>query len=423
MMKGKRHKTAWLIGAALFVGSVSLSSAQANVIEAYPNCGYEILGPNGCEVPAAVQEATNTANQVTTSTTTEIKKTVTQVENNLNQKVNEANQIAYNSQTDTLSQQTQPSYDYSTADNCAPIEIKPTGNATVEVKPGPTPPSMDTILKKEERTIEGWGREFKNKDAFTLLQIIRDFIKNSPPPPKTQILNAPDNCCYATLVKPPVYKEIEIEYVKHDPKYQINVTPPQFNKTYIKQEVLVRPAYTEKVCTEPKYAPVTENVTIPVIEEENGVICKKLKPIPVTRMKLVEPPKCKIIKHPAKYAIVKIPVEKLVKDATCSCTPGKPEIAKLEKTIKVQDPQLIWDAILCEDNLGPEQIKLIQQKLQQLRYYNGPINGRLDDNTLAAVVKFQIDHDLPAGYISIETLEKLGLYELAKNYTACELRK
>jgi peptidoglycan hydrolase-like protein with peptidoglycan-binding domain len=58
-----------------------------------------------------------------------------------------------------------------------------------------------------------------------------------------------------------------------------------------------------------------------------------------------------------------------------------------------------------------------------LGYYNGPINGLLDEKTMEAVVKFQVDHNLPAGNISIQTLEALGLNQLAKNYVACELRK
>jgi len=313
------------------------------------------------------------------------------------------------------------------SNTCSPVEtsveaqinVPPAKPCGEEVRPGPTPPPMKTILKKEEKTIVAWGPEYKQKDPMTLLYEIKSLIKNSPPPPKDKILNAPPNCCYAVVVKPPVYKEVVIEYVKHDPKYQINVTPPQFTTDYKTVKVLVKPAYTEKVCTEPKYEPVQEAVTVDAFVEKDGVICKTTEEIPVTRMKLVEPPKCKIIKHPPVYATVKVPVQKLVKDATCDCKPGKPIIDTKKVTIKVQDPQVIWDAILCDVNLKPHEVKLIQQKLAELGYYHGPIDGVLDDETLAAVVKFQIDHDLPAGHITIETLEKLGLGQLAKGYLQC----
>jgi hypothetical protein len=405
-MMRRNGKLLALGAAVLFVGGVA--SAEGVYLKAYPNCGYEILGPNGCGEAAQPAPAPQPAAQPAPQPVAQPAPQPVAVK----------------------PVQTEPVYTAQPANTCAPVEtsveaqisVPPAQPCGVEVKTGPTPPPMKTILRKEERTIVAWGPEYKNKDPMTLLQEIRTLIKKFPAP-KDAILNAPENCCYGMLVKPPVYKEVVIEYVKHDPKYQINVTPPKFEKAYKTVKVLVKPAYTEKVCTEPKYEPVVAKVKVATFTEKGNIVCKTAKEIPVTRMKLVEPPKCKIIKHPPVYATVKVPVEKLVQDATCDCKPGQPEIAKKVVTIKIQDPQVIWDAILCDVNLKPDEVKLIQQKLAELGYYNGPINGVLDDNTLAAVVKFQIDHDLPAGYISIQTLEKLGLHDLAKNYTACELQK
>jgi peptidoglycan hydrolase-like protein with peptidoglycan-binding domain len=135
---------------------------------------------------------------------------------------------------------------------------------------------------------------------------------------------------------------------------------------------------------------------------------------------MVQPPQCKKVLVPAEYKVIK--VKELVKDASCNKKPLPPKYDIVKKIVKVKDPEVIWDAILCNVNFKPMQIKQIQAKLKELGYYNGPISGELDDATMAAVVKFQVDHNLPAGQISIETLEKMGLKDLAQNYIKCEVK-
>jgi hypothetical protein len=298
----------------------------------------------------------------------------------------------------------------------------------VEVKEGPKPPKMATIVKKYEKTIVDWG-PYKQKSPEYLLAMMKNLIHNYPAP-KQSIINAPANCCYGMLVKPPVYKEVVIEYVKHDPKYNIQVTEPKFEKTYKTIKVLVKPGYYKKECENAKYEPKQEKVLLAPgsfkLVERNGIICKvKTPPVEktITRYVMVQPPKCKTVYYPPVYTTIKVPVYKLVKNASCNCQPGKPELATVSYKYMVRGPEVIWDAVLCDINLRPDEIKAIQAKLKELGYYNGPINGVLDEKTMAAVVKFQVDHNLPAGNVSIQTLEALGLNNLAKNYTACELQK
>jgi len=401
MMKGKKV----LLTAAVLFGSGVVSAAA---VQAYPNCGYKYLG-EGC-VPEEVQEAAVPA----------------QPEPVVAQPVEVAEPVA-------VAPAVEPTVD--TGATCSPVDVPANANVQipatgkpcrVEVKEGPRPPQLNTILKKYERTVETWG-EYKQKDPQYLLSMIRNLIQNFPAP-KEAILNAPANCCYGMLVRPPIYKEVVIEYVKHDPKYKIQVTKPEFQKVIKEIKVLVRPEYTEKVCEDAKYEPRQEKIQVAPpsfkLVEKNGVICKVQTPpkeVTITRYVMVEPPKCKTIYHAPVYATVKVPVYKLVKPATCDCQPGEPQIDKIVDRFMVEGPKVIWDAVLCDVNLRPDEIKLIQQKLAELGYYHGPINGVLDEATMMAVVKFQVDHDLPAGNISIETLEALGLHELAKNYTMCKL--
>lgn len=56
------------------------------------------------------------------------------------------------------------------------------------------------------------------------------------------------------------------------------------------------------------------------------------------------------------------------------------------------------------------QIRLVQQRLKDWGYYNGPITGYYGELTKAAVIKFQKKHGLNAeGYLGSLTLEKIGI--------------
>jgi spore cortex-lytic enzyme len=57
------------------------------------------------------------------------------------------------------------------------------------------------------------------------------------------------------------------------------------------------------------------------------------------------------------------------------------------------------------------QVRLVQQRLRDWGYYNGPVTGYYGELTKAAVIKFQKKHGLNAeGYLGPLTLEKIGIY-------------
>jgi Putative peptidoglycan binding domain len=67
--------------------------------------------------------------------------------------------------------------------------------------------------------------------------------------------------------------------------------------------------------------------------------------------------------------------------------------------------------IYAYDNLAPDQvIANVQVALQELGYYNGPINGFLDSATRAAIANYQQDHGLyVTSAIDEPTLAALGM--------------
>ncbi len=420
------------IKAALLLSTVALFGGQvasADAIQVYPNCGYDYLG-EGCapqEQPAPtppVEEKSASTSEEKPAAVTPQKEQRGGISENKQQQPQTSSAIesglgVYEGVCNEVISVT------STADIKVPQQ-EPA--CRTEVRNGPVPPEQATVVKRYEKTVEDWG-PYKEKSGKDLLAIMRNLIRNYPAPTQ-EIANAPANCCYGMLVRPPVYKEVVVEYIKHDPTYKIETTKPVWKKEIKTIKVKVKDAYYEKVCEKPEYEPkkYTIQITPPGFElvKKNGIICKVKTPgktVEVTRYVLAQPPKCKTIYHPAVYAEIKVPVEKLVKEASCNCEYGKPEIGTVSAKTLVEGPKVVWDAVLCDINLKPKEIKLIQQKLKELGYYNGPINGELDDNTMAAVVKFQVDHNLLAGNISIQTLEALGLKQLAQSYTVCELRK
>jgi peptidoglycan hydrolase-like protein with peptidoglycan-binding domain len=67
--------------------------------------------------------------------------------------------------------------------------------------------------------------------------------------------------------------------------------------------------------------------------------------------------------------------------------------------------------------LSTNDMKLVQQRLQERGYNPGTINGTADDTTRAAIRKFQQDHGVPVtGTIDERTANQLG-FQYSKNPT------
>jgi hypothetical protein len=73
-----------------------------------------------------------------------------------------------------------------------------------------------------------------------------------------------------------------------------------------------------------------------------------------------------------------------------------------------------WVRILCETEATAARIVEIQRQLYAAGVYHGPINGRYDSNTVAAIELFQAQHHIEdRGYLSYATLSALSVYSQA----------
>jgi hypothetical protein len=81
----------------------------------------------------------------------------------------------------------------------------------------------------------------------------------------------------------------------------------------------------------------------------------------------------------------------------------------IEKKRVISAAHLEWYQIICEVNATPDLVLRVQQALKDRGFYNGPINGELDDDTGAAIVAYQNQNNLAAGQLTIETVNSLGV--------------
>jgi hypothetical protein len=77
-----------------------------------------------------------------------------------------------------------------------------------------------------------------------------------------------------------------------------------------------------------------------------------------------------------------------------------------------------WIRVLCDSEATPARLADVQRQLWAAGVYQGPVDGRYDRNTTAAVQRFQTQrHIEDRGYLSYATLSALSVYSQT-NYPA-----
>lgn len=85
----------------------------------------------------------------------------------------------------------------------------------------------------------------------------------------------------------------------------------------------------------------------------------------------------------------------------------------------ITSDKYIPQSVQAQTIANEAQIRLVQQRLKDWGYYDGPITGYYGELTKAAVIKFQKKHGLNAeGYLGPLTLEKIGIYVPANSTTS-----
>jgi len=87
-----------------------------------------------------------------------------------------------------------------------------------------------------------------------------------------------------------------------------------------------------------------------------------------------------------------------------------PEVSAPQQVL-ISPERYGWIRVLCDTEATPARIVGVQRQLSAAGVYQGPLDGRYDSNTTAAVERFQAQrHIEDRGYLSYATLSALSLY-------------
>ncbi len=164
----------------------------------------------------------------------------------------------------------------------------------------------------------------------------------------------------------------------------------------VTEQVLVTPASSSVQ----EVAAVVETVDEQVVDKPGSTFWKKsddgdlycFEEIPPTYKTV----KKEVVKTPAGSRVVETPAEYK--------TVSKQELVKEE--------QVEWTEVLCGNNARPEIIAKIQKSLKSKGYSTGNTDGKLEQDTMDSISKYQKDNKLKVnknGLINMETVESLGV--------------
>jgi len=91
-------------------------------------------------------------------------------------------------------------------------------------------------------------------------------------------------------------------------------------------------------------------------------------------------------------------------------TVTRPAVYKTETVQRiVRERRETWFETPCDTELTPEFLASLQRALAVRGLYNGPVTGRMDARTRAAVRRYQKPQGLDSGILSLAAARKLGL--------------
>lgn len=101
-------------------------------------------------------------------------------------------------------------------------------------------------------------------------------------------------------------------------------------------------------------------------------------------------------------------VEEAVVDASgAELSPAIYRVVTAPKTISTTDGR--WFERVCDAELSPNLIMTLQRALAARTFYGGPVTGKLDAQTRAAIRLYQQDRGLDSDVLSLSTARQLGL--------------
>ncbi|MEM7329818.1 MAG: peptidoglycan-binding domain-containing protein [Pseudomonadota bacterium] len=230
---------------------------------------------------------------------------------------------------------------------------------------------------------------------------------------------------------PPVYETVT-ETIIIEPEREESIVVPAKYETY-SERVLIREAYTTWKKGDGLYGRDLENATGETIATATGeLLCRVEIPAEydtVTKTRLVSPETTEVrvipavtktvtkevVVQPAQVIEETIPAEyetvtrqQLVTEAFQERIEIPATYKSVEKRVVTNVGGLEWRQVLCETNATPQTIRDIQAALTAAGY-DVPADGEFGPATLAAMEAYQRANGLPIGYLTMSTVESLGV--------------
>ncbi len=223
---------------------------------------------------------------------------------------------------------------------------------------------------------------------------------------------------------PAVYKSINKRVLKSPSTTKVVEQAARFATSRVRKLVeparVVRtriPAKYREVTTRVKtangshfWADINANSVAASVRKTGNIICKKevpAKTATINRTVVENPYRVEKVEIPARFQPRK--VRRLVSEAQETRVAIPAVTSLVSKRIKVSDPRLVWQQVLCETNTTADMIRRVQTALANSGFEVGVVDGELNESTMSAVEKYQQSKGLATGGLTIELLQQLGV--------------
>lgn len=243
-----------------------------------------------------------------------------------------------------------------------------------------------------------------------------------------QVLVKEETVSYRTL--PAQYETVTEQVIVESERTETTVIPATF-ETYTEQ-VLVRPAYSTWKPGAGLFGRTSGGATGLGEQATGELLCRVEVPAQydtVTRTRIASAERTETVTIPAKYRTVSREVvsqppqviedivpavyETVTKQVLVS--PAREEITVIPATYKTVEKRVVtggggleWREVLCDTNTTSAKIGEIQGALTAAGY-NVPADGDFGPATLRAMEAYQRANGLPVGYLTVSTVESLGV--------------